>query len=75
MVWSIQSPNLNSTERLFGELEKRLRLSQEGPKDVGELWTRIENQLAEISASTCQNLMESMLKRIEAVVLATGDRT
>lgn len=49
-----------------------LRLYQESPKDAGELWSKFKKERAEILANSCHTLMESMSRRIEAVVLAKG---
>ncbi|KAI0997809.1 hypothetical protein K3495_g10379 [Podosphaera aphanis] len=72
--WPAQSPNLNPREHLWGEL-RRLGRYDEYPKGVGELWERIKNEWSKIPLSSCQNLIESMPRRIEAVVAAKGGNT
>lgn len=73
--WPAQSPDLNPIEHLWGELKRRLGRYEEHPKGVGELWERINDQWLKIPLSSCQNLIESMPRRIEAVVAAKGGNT
>ena len=40
------------------------------PKGVYELWDRVSEQLTIISSEVCQNLIESMLKRIKTALRA-----
>ena len=70
-----QSLDLNPIEHLWGELKRRLGRYEEYPKGVGELWESIKDEWSKISLSSCQNLIESMPRRIEAVVAAKGDNT
>ncbi|KAI0997290.1 hypothetical protein K3495_g10896 [Podosphaera aphanis] len=73
--WPAQSPDLNPIEHLWGELKRRLGRYDEYPKGVGELWERIKNEWSKVPLRSCQNLIESMPKRIEAVVAAKGGNT
>ena len=45
------------------------------PKGVHELWERVEEEWNGILAETCQNLIESMPRRIKAVIKAKGGYT
>ena len=40
-----------------------------------ELWERVETEWEKIPAEVCQNLIESMPRRIEAVLKAKGGHT
>ena len=40
-----------------------------------ELWSRVEIEWEKIGAKTCQELIESMPRRIEAVIKAKGGYT
>ena len=68
--WPAQSPDLNPIEHLWEELKRRLGTYYEPPKGVGELWQRVQREWALIPANTCHNLIESMPRRIEAVLSA-----
>ena len=48
---------------------------EEEPKGILELWERIEKEWEKIPASLCQNLIESMPRRVAAVVKAKGGYT
>ncbi|KAI0998261.1 hypothetical protein K3495_g9933 [Podosphaera aphanis] len=73
--WPAQSPDLNSIEHLWEELKRRLGAYYEPPKGVGELWQRVQREWALIPASTCRNLIESIPRRIEAILAAKGGNT
>jgi hypothetical protein len=45
------------------------------PKGIHELWERVEEQWNGISAETCQRLIESIPRRIRAVIRAKGGHT
>ncbi|KAI1004513.1 hypothetical protein K3495_g3698 [Podosphaera aphanis] len=73
--WPAQSPDLNPMEHLWGELKRKLGGYDEYPKGVGELWERIKNEWSKIPLRSCQNLIESLPRRIEAAVAAKGGNT
>ena len=77
MVWPAQSPDLNPIENLWEELKKVLRKYPKPPKGVHELWDRVveEWNKNKIPPKICQNLIESMPRRIEAVIKAKGGHT
>ena len=75
MKWPAQSPDLNPIEHLWHYLKKKLLEYEVPPKGIHELWERIEKEWNEIPAETCQKLIESMPRRIEAVLKAKGGYT
>ena len=75
MEWPSQSPDLNPIEHLWNHLKRRLKGYQNAPKGILELWERIEIEWEGISAEICQNLIESMPRRINAVIKAKGGHT
>ena len=75
MVWPAQSPDLNPIEHLWGHLKRRLAGYEQPPKGIQELWRRIEEEWGKIPAEVCQGLIESMPRRIEAVLKAKGGYT
>ena len=56
-------------------LKRALQRYLTSPKGVHELWERVEVEWNEIAAEVCQNLIESMPRRIKAVIRAKGGHT
>ena len=75
MVWPAQSPNLNPIEHLWGYLKRRLAEHEIPPNRVHELWDRIEAEWEKIAVEECQKLIESMPRRVQAVLKAKGGYT
>ena len=75
LVWPAQSPDLNPIEHLWVHLKCALQKYSTPPKGVHELWERVEEKWNEIPAETCQKLIESMPKRVKAVIRANGGHT
>ena len=73
--WPAQSPDLNPIEHLWEHLKCQLRQYETPPKGVHELWDRVSEEWNAISPETCQNLIESMPRRIQAVIKAKGGHT
>ena len=72
MVWPAQSPDINPIEHLWVHLKKVLNQYQKPAKGVHELWKRVVEEWNKIPPETSQNLIESMPRRIQAVVKAKG---
>ena len=70
--WPAQSPDL---EHLWEHLKRQLRQYETPPKGVHELWDRASEEWNGISPETCQNVIESMPRRIQAVIRAKGGHT
>jgi transposase len=75
MDWPAQSPDLNPIEHLWVHLKKKLAEYPEPPKGILELWERAEAEWNKIDKEVCQKLIESMPRRIEAVLKAKGGYT
>jgi transposase len=75
MDWPAQSPDLNPIEHLWEHLKRQLNRHPDSPQGVWELWERVEAEWCEIKAEECQKLIESMPRRIEAVIKAKGGHT
>ncbi|KIK99763.1 hypothetical protein PAXRUDRAFT_131353 [Paxillus rubicundulus Ve08.2h10] len=83
MVWPAQSPDLNPMKHTWGYLKRRLaehehleqQYYQHPPNGMEQLWERIEVDWNKVPASVCQGLIESMSRRIEAVLKAKGGYT
>jgi transposase len=70
--WPAQSPDLNPIEMLWAIVKRRLNEFEEPPSGMNELWERVQQIWDEVSSETCRELIESMPKRIEAVLRAKG---
>jgi hypothetical protein len=75
MQWPSQSPDLNPIEHLWNHVKRKLGEYEEPPTSVHELWERFQEEWERIEPSVCQNLIESMPRRIEAVLRAKGGYT
>lgn len=72
LQWPPQSPDLNPIEHLWAILKRRLNQYEEPPKGLLELWERVQVEWDRIDEQTCRRLIESMPRRIEAVIKAKG---
>ncbi|KAF7761076.1 hypothetical protein Agabi119p4_10485 [Agaricus bisporus var. burnettii] len=75
LPWPAQSPDLNPIEHLWDHLKIKLEEYEEAPRGIGELWTRVDKEWNDIKPEVCQNLIESMPRRVEAVIKAKGGYT
>jgi transposase len=75
MEWPAQSPDLNPIEHLWSHLKKKLGEYENPPTGITELWERVEKEWNDIPTSVCQNLIESMPRRVSAVLSAKGGYT
>ena len=75
LPWPAQSPDLNPIEHLWVHLKKRLREYPTSSKGVNELWERVAEEWDQITPETCQRLIESMPRRVQAVIKAKGGHT
>ena len=75
MVWPAKSPDLNPIEHLWSYLKKRLVDHDSSPEGIHELQERVQVDWEGIPVEECQKLIESMPRRIEAVMKATGGYT
>lgn len=73
--WPAQSPDLNPIEHLWSILKKRLNAYDTPAKGMWELWERAVKEWDEIRKEECQKLIESMPRRLEAVIKAKGGHT
>ena len=75
LPWPAQSPDLNPIEHLWSHLKRRLGEYERMPSGMLELWERVEEEWNKIDVSVCQRLIESMPRRVEAVLKAKGGHT
>ena len=70
-----QSPDLNPIEHLWSILKKRLNAYDTPAKGMWELWERTVKEQDDMGKEECQKLIESMPRRLEAVIKAKGGHT
>jgi len=75
LLWPAQSPDLNPIEHLWFHLKKKLGEYETQPKGILELWERVQKEWDQIEPAVCQNLIESMPRRVSAVLKAKGGYT
>ena len=75
MEWPAQSPDLNPIEHLWVHLKWKLKQYVTEPKSIHELWTRVDKEWNAIEPEICLGLIESMPRRISAVIRAKGGNT
>jgi len=75
MRWPAQSPDLNPIEHLWHYIKSRLGEYEEPPNSIQTLWERVQVEWDKIPAKVCQDLIESMPRRVEAVFKAKGGYT
>jgi len=75
LLWPAQSPDLNPIEHLWDHVKRKLGAYEIAPKGILELWERVEEEWNKIEAEVCQNLIESMPRRVAAVLKAKGGYT
>lgn len=75
LAWPAQSPDINPIEHLWVHLKKQMNQYSIPPRGVHELWERVAEEWNGITPETCQKLIESMPRRIQAVIKAKGGHT
>ena len=73
--WPAQSPDLNPIEHQWVHLKRELAKYPRAAKGVWEVWGRVVEVWNAIPPELCQNLIESMPRRLEAVIKAKGGQT
>jgi hypothetical protein len=75
LPWPAQSPDLNPIEHLWDVLDRRVRGRQNTPKNKTELMDVLVEEWQKIEPEILKNLVESMPRRIQAVIDAKGNPT
>jgi hypothetical protein len=73
--WPAQSPDISPIEHLWQHIKKQLCQYPTHAKGVWEIWERVAEVWRNIKPEVCQRLIESMPRRIEAVIKAKGGHT
>ena len=75
LPWPARSPDLSPIEHLWDVLGRAVRRIQAPVQNLEELWTVLERAWNEIPQDVIRNLIDSMPRRIEAVIRARGGYT
>jgi hypothetical protein len=73
--WVPQSPDLNPIEWLWGYLEKQVRLRPEIPTTLAALERLLEEEWYKLPPGVLGAMVDSMPRRVEAVIQANGHST
>ena len=73
--WPAQSPDLNPIEDLWQHFKRKLGEYPEPPRGILELWGRVEKEWEATPPSVCRDLLESMPRRVAAMIAAKGGYT
>jgi transposase len=73
--WPAKSPDLSPIENLWADLKRRLQARQEEIKDQKSLWEVVQEVWEATPAQTCKDLVDSMPRRLRAVINAKGGPT
>lgn len=72
LPWPAQSPDLNPIEHLWDVLERKVRKRTPHPKNINELFDILVEEWNNINIEILENLVDSMPRRIEAVIDSKG---
>jgi len=75
LPWPAQGPDLNPIENLWDELDRRVRAHKPKPKNTRELFIVLREKWETIEISKINNLIESMPRRVTAVIKNQGTPT
>ena len=69
------TPDLNPIEHLWCHFKRQLAKYNPQPNSIHKLWENMVEEWNKISVETCRKLIESMPRRLEAVIKAKGGHT
>ena len=73
--WSAQSPDLNPIENLWDEIKRSVKNEKRKPKNLNELERLVKKTWRSIPQDKIKRLVESMPRRVQAVIDANGGPT
>ncbi|MBJ3215703.1 transposase [Salmonella enterica subsp. enterica serovar Corvallis] len=75
LPWPARSPDLNPIEHIWDPIERDVRGSDPPPSNLRELWELVQGSRVRMSSHRFRCLVESMPRRITAVIRAKGGAT
>lgn len=73
LPWCSRSPDLNPIENVWGLMVKKMYSVNFRPQNENELWEKIENTWADLTAEYTRNLVLSMPRRLQDVLDFNGE--
>jgi len=73
--WPAQSPDINPIENLWAIVKQSIRQQKKQPTNLAQLKRRVKAAWKAIPKETITNLVDSMPRRIQAVIAAEGGPT
>jgi len=75
LPWPAQSPDLNPIEHVWDRLKKGIYQQKTPPKNIHELTVAVEEEWLKLDSNFLENLVESMPRRIKAVIESKANPT
>lgn len=75
LPWVAQSPDMSPIEPLWDELERRVRARKENPTSKQHLFDMLKEEWEQIPEEVTSKLVESMPRRVEALINSKGHHT
>ena len=75
MTWPPQSPDMNPIEHIWSTVKRRLNDYDQPPAGILDLWERVQEVWNKLTQDDCLRVIDSMLRRIEALLKAKGKWT
>ena len=72
--WPAQSPDLNPIENIWSEMKRMVRRRSPPPSSISVLMKYIEDAWDDLPPEYYRKLINSMPKRVNAVISANGNR-
>jgi transposase len=75
LQWSSRSPDLNPIENVWGLMVRRMRHENFRPQNRQQFIYVISDEWHSLTQEYCQNLVESMPRRLDLVIEKNGAAT
>jgi transposase len=75
LPWPAQSPDLNPIENLWMEVKRNVQKQKKKPTNLADLEKHVKRAWRAIPKEMIENLVDSMPRRIQAVIAAKGGPT
>lgn len=75
LKWPAQSPDLNPLENLWADIKRRIEENHGLIYTKEQLWEIVDDEIEATPLETCQKLVDSIPKRLDAVIKAHGGPT
>lgn len=73
--WPPKSPDMNIIEHIWDALQRDVQKRSPPPRTLSELWTALQDSWCQLDPALLQTLIESMPRRVAALLRARGGPT